>query len=43
MDVRKYVDVVEEIRMENGKPVNPPVKKAGRIIPAGRDILTNRP
>jgi hypothetical protein len=31
MDVRKYVDVVEEIRMENGKPVNPPVKKAAAI------------
>ena len=31
MDVRKYVDLIEEIRMENGKPVNPPARKAAAI------------
>lgn len=31
MDVRKYIDIVEEIRMENGKPVNPPAKKAAAV------------
>jgi hypothetical protein len=31
MEVRKYVDLIEEIRMENGKPVNPPARKAAAI------------
>lgn len=31
MDVRKYVDLIEEIRTENGKPVNPPARKAAAI------------
>jgi hypothetical protein len=31
MDVRKYVDLIEEIRMENGQPVNPPARKAAAI------------
>ena len=31
MDVRKYVDLIEEIRMENGKAVNPPTRKAAAI------------
>ena len=31
MDVRKYVDIVEEIRRENGKPVNPPARKAAAV------------
>jgi len=31
MDVRKYVDVIEEIRMENGKPVHPPARKAAAV------------
>jgi hypothetical protein len=31
MDVRKYVDLIEDIRMENGKPVNPPARKAAAI------------
>ena len=31
MDVRKYVDLIEEIRMENDKPVNPPVRKAAAM------------
>jgi hypothetical protein len=31
MKVRKYIDLIEEIRMENGKPVNPPTKKAAAI------------
>jgi len=31
MDVRKYVDLVEEIRMENGQGVNPPCRKAAAV------------
>jgi hypothetical protein len=31
MDVRKYVDIVEEIQMENGHRVSPSVKKAAAI------------
>jgi len=31
MDVRKYVDLIEEVRMENGKPVNPPARKAAAV------------
>jgi hypothetical protein len=31
MEVRKYVDVIEEVRMENGKPVDPPVRKAAAM------------
>ncbi len=31
MDVRKYVDIVEEIQMENGQKISPPVKKAAAI------------
>jgi hypothetical protein len=31
MDVRKYVDLIEEIRLENGKPVDPPARKAAAI------------
>ena len=31
MEVRKYVDLIEEIRMENGKPVDPPARKAAAI------------
>jgi hypothetical protein len=31
MDVRKYVDLIEEIRMENGQPVNPPARKAAAV------------
>lgn len=31
MDVRKYVDLIEEIRIENGREVNPPARKAAAI------------
>ncbi len=31
MDVRKYFDLIEETRMENGKTVNPPTRKAAAI------------
>ncbi len=31
MNLRKYVDLVEEIHMENGRPVNPPVRKAAAV------------
>jgi len=31
MDVRKYVDLIEDIRTDNGKPVNPPARKAAAI------------
>ena len=31
MDVRKYVDLIEEIRMENGKAVDPPTRKAAAV------------
>ena len=31
MIVRKYVDIVEEIHMENEQPVNPPAKKAAAV------------
>jgi hypothetical protein len=31
MKIRKYVDIVEEVRMENGRPVNPPTKKAAAV------------
>ena len=31
MDVRKYVDLVEEIHMENDRPVVPPVRKAAAV------------
>jgi hypothetical protein len=31
MDVRKYVDLVEETHMENGRPVVPPVRKAAAV------------
>lgn len=31
MDVRKYVDLIEDIRTDNGKPVNPPARKGAAI------------
>ena len=31
MDVRKYFDLIEETRMENGKTVSPPTRKAAAI------------
>jgi len=31
MDVRKYVDLIEETRMENGKAVDPPARKAAAV------------
>ena len=31
MDVRKYVDLIEEVRMENGRPVDPPARKAAAV------------
>jgi hypothetical protein len=31
MDVRKYVGLIEEIRIENGTPVNPPARKAAAV------------
>lgn len=31
MDIRKYVDIVEEIKMENGQAVDPVVKKAAAV------------
>ena len=31
MDVRKYVDLIEEIWMENDKLLNPPARKAAAI------------
>ncbi|MBT4091004.1 MAG: amino acid synthesis family protein [Deltaproteobacteria bacterium] len=31
MDVRKYVDIVEEIQMDNGKKISPAVKKAAAV------------
>jgi hypothetical protein len=31
MDVRKYVDLVEETLMENGRPVVPPIRKAAAV------------
>ncbi len=31
MDVRKYVDLVEEIRMDNGRQVTPPARKAAAV------------
>jgi hypothetical protein len=31
MDVRKYVDLIEDIRTDNGKPVNPPARKAAAV------------
>jgi len=31
MEVRKYVDLIEEIKMENGKPIDPPARKAAAI------------
>ena len=31
MEVRKFIDLVEEIRMENGKPVEPPARKAAAV------------
>jgi hypothetical protein len=31
MDVRKYVDLIEETRMKNGQPVNPPARKTAAI------------
>ena len=31
MEIRKYVDIVEEIRTENNRPVNPPARKAAAV------------
>ena len=31
MDVRKYVEIVEEIQMENGRQVNPPARKIAAL------------
>lgn len=31
MDVRKFIDIVEEIQMENGRKISPPIKKAAAV------------